>query len=123
MDQFFDIFSILLGCYGAYFLYVWFCTAVLKRPLPDSKNILPADLTMKTCNDPEKCTARILPWLFITGLSLLAYAAASYFFGSEPWYLPAAFVYFGAVLAYYLVTMRTVRRLFWPDKVKKKEKK
>ena len=51
MDGFFDIFTILLGCYGVYFLYLWFRTAVQKQPL-DTKNILPTDLTMKTCSDP-----------------------------------------------------------------------
>ena len=123
MDGFFDIFSILLGCYGAYFLYIWFCTAVLKRPLPESKNILPADLTMKTCSDPEKCTAMILPWLFITGLTLIGYAAVSYFWGTETWFLLVAFGYFAVILVYYMLTIRTLRRRFWPDTVKEKKRK
>ena len=121
MDGFFDIFTILLGCYGIYFLYLWFRTAVLKQPL-ETKNILPTDLDMKACRDPEKFFGIILPWLFITGLSLVCYAAASYFFGSQSWFLIVLFAYFAAIVTYYIFTMRTIRRRFWPDTVKEKRK-
>ena len=123
MNGFFDIFSILLGCYGVYFLYIWFCTAILKRPLPESKNILPSDLTMQTCNDPKQFTAFILPWLLITGLSLVAYAIASYFLGQKQWFIIVMSIYFVLVVVYYLLIMRTARRRFWPDKVREKKKK
>ena len=123
MDGFFDLFSILLACYGVYFLYLWFRTAVLKQPMETNKNVLPTDLTMKTCSDPERFTAFILPWLFITGLSLLGYATISYFFDSETWFIIVGFVYFAAVLTYYILMIRTARRRFWPDTVKVKEKK
>ena len=122
MDGFFDIFTILLGCYGVYFLYLWFRTAVQKQPL-DTKNILPTDLTMKTCSDPEQCTALVLPWLLITGLSLVAYAVASYFLGAEKWFIAVVFAYFAVIVTYYILTMRKVRRRFWPGTVKEKKKR
>ena len=120
MGGFFDIFTILLGCYGIYFLYLWFCTVVLKKPL-NTKNLLPTDLNMKSCNDPEKFLSVALPWVFITGLSLIAYAAASYFLGSQPWFIAVVFAYFAAMVAYYVITMRIIRRRFWPDTVKEKK--
>ena len=42
MDGFFDVFSLLIAFYGAYFIYSWFRTVVLKHPV-DTNNILPAD--------------------------------------------------------------------------------
>lgn len=122
MNGFFDIFSILIAGYGIYFLSLWFRVAVQKQPV-DTKNILPTDLTLKNCNDPERFTAFILPWLLITGLSLVVYAAISYFFGSERWFIAVIFLYFAAILVYYMLTMRTARRRFWPDMVRQKKRK
>ncbi len=114
MDGFFDVFSLLIAFYGAYFIYSWFRTVVLKHPV-DTNNILPADMTLKNCNDADQFTAFILPWMLITGVSLLAYAAASYFWGSNGWFLIVVIAYFAAILAYYVLTMRTARRRFWPE--------
>ena len=122
MEGFFDNYPILLGCYGLYFLYLWFRPAEQKKPL-ETKNILPSDLTMQTCSDPEKLTAYLLPWLFITGLSLVVYAIFSYLFSYEPWFIIVMAVYFILIIFYYSFTMRTVRRRFWPDKVHQKKRK
>ena len=114
MDGFFDIFSLLIAFYGLYFLFGWFRTVVQKQPV-DTKNILPAEMTLKNCNDEKQFTSFILPWMLITGLSLVIYAALSYFFGNEGWFIIVVFVYFAAILTYYILTMRTARRRFWPE--------
>ena len=123
MNGFLDIFALMLGFYGVYFLVLWFRAAVKKQPLETGKNVLPPDLTMNTCKDVQQFTAYIIPWLFITGASLIGYAVISYFFGSAWWFLFVGFGYFAAVLIYYILTMRTARRRFWPDTVKEKRLK
>ena len=122
MDGFFDIFSIMIACYGLYFLFTWFRTTVLKKPL-DTKNLLPGDLTMATCSDPDACTAYLMRWMIITGVSLVIYAAASYLYSRETWFMAVILGYFAVILTYYLLTMRAARRRFWPDTVKGKKEK
>ena len=109
MDGFFDLFSILLACYGVYFLYLFVQTKFRGKPVNVS-NFLPSDLTMKRCRQPEAFTAFILPRFLIFGVLLMCYSALSFL-----QLIPSGWFYFAyavPVILFYIITVRQSRK-YW----------
>lgn len=108
MDNLFRIFDIVLFAFGAYFLYIFFQTKFLGKPINIS-NFMPTDMTMKNCKQPEAFTAFILPRLLIFAVFLIACGAVSLLqLANTIWY----YLLFVLLIAFYILTIRQSRR-FW----------
>ena len=111
--DYFKIFDVVIAGYGVYFLITWFQSQVLKKTfLP--KTMIPADMSMDKCTDPQGFTAFFLPRLLIISLLLIVYGGSSLLGFMEEHYF---FVYgplLILIVVIYVLTVKTARRRFWP---------
>ena len=110
--DYFQVFDLLIGGYGLYFLYQIVQSRLRRQPFPP-QNILSRDMTLETCRDVEAYTAFIIPRVLCLALLLIAYAVIAISGILDAYSLYFYFVVFLILVPFYVVTVKQARQRFW----------
>ena len=110
--DYFKIFDVVIAGYGVYFLINWFQGQFLKKPFV-SKTLMPADMTMDKCSDPQAFTVFFLPRLLVISLLLILYGGSSLLGFMQEHYFLVYGPLLVLIIVIYVLTIKTARRRFW----------